>query len=74
MSKASAIDFANEVPTTKEPSNPGPFVKAIASMSSMEIPAFLLHRPQRVRYSANEHDSQALEQHPHMIHEPSVQQ
>ena len=33
------FNFANEVPTNKEPSNPGPLVNAIAVTSFMVIPA-----------------------------------
>ena len=33
LSNARAIDFAKDVPTTKEPKSPGPFVKAIPSTS-----------------------------------------
>ena len=36
-----ASDFANEVPTSNDPINPGPLVKAIAESSSLVIPAFL---------------------------------
>jgi hypothetical protein len=38
--KAIENDFANDTPTNKEPNNPGPLVKEIASNSSLEIPAF----------------------------------
>ncbi len=31
-------DFANEVPTSKEPNSPGPLVKAIEFICSFSIP------------------------------------
>ncbi len=42
MLLAIANPLANEVPTSNEPSNPGPRVNAIASISLTEIPAFLI--------------------------------
>ena len=37
-----ANDFAKELPTKREPKRPGPFVKAIASISSFWILAFFI--------------------------------
>ena len=42
MSSERAIDFAKEVPTSKEPNNPGPFVNAIALISLRFTPALLM--------------------------------
>ena len=39
---ANANPLAKEVPTSKEPSNPGPRVNATALTSDFEIPAFLI--------------------------------
>ena len=40
----SSNDFANEPPTSKDPNNPGPFVKATALMSCLVTFAFLIAR------------------------------
>ena len=39
MSRDIAKDLANEVPTSKDPMRPGPFVKEMASKSCLLIPA-----------------------------------
>ena len=39
ISIPSAKDLANELPTSKDPNNPGPCVKQIADKSSFFIPA-----------------------------------